>query len=130
MNKGTRVTSISSLTLATALCLGLVACSAGSKPGEAQTAAPAAAPATGQTAQRYDLKGKVMALDKAGKNLTVDAGDIPGFMSAMTMPYPVKDEHMLDNLSVGDQITAKVVSSGGDFWLENIAAVKADTPAK
>jgi protein SCO1 len=112
------------------LCLGLAACSSdASKPAETPAAAPAAAPATGQTAQRYDLKGKVVAVDKAAKKLTVDAGDIPGFMSAMTMPYPVKDEHMMDNLSVGDQITAKVVSSGGDFWLENIVPVKAE-PAK
>jgi protein SCO1/2 len=119
------------LTTIAILCLGLAACSSDApKPAETPAAAPAAAPATGQTAQRYDLKGKVVALDKAGKRLTVDAGDIPGFMSAMTMPYPVKDDHLLDNLSVGDQITAKVVSSGGDFWLENIAAVKADAPAK
>ncbi len=119
------------LTTIAILCLGLAACSSDApKPAETPAAAPAAAPATGQTAQRYDLKGKVVALDKAGKKLTVDAGDIPGFMSAMTMPYPVKDEHLLDNLSAGDQITAKVVSSSGDMWLENIAAVKADSPAK
>ena len=72
----------------------------------------------------------MVAVDKAGKRVTVDAGDIPGFMSAMTMPYAVKDEHLLDKLSAGDQITAKVVSSGGDIWLENIAAVKPDAPAK
>jgi protein SCO1/2 len=121
------------LTTIAILCLGLAACSSDApKPAETPAAAPAAAPqasTTGQTAQRYDLKGKIVAVDKAGKKLTVDAGDIPGFMSAMTMPYAVKDEHLLDNLSAGDQITAKVVSSSGDIWLENIATVKAE-PAK
>ncbi len=117
------------LTTIAILCLGFAACSSDApKPAETPAAAPAAAPATGQTAQRYDLQGKVVAMDKPGKKLTVDGGDIPGFMSAMTMPYPVKDEHLLDNLSVGDQISAKVVSSGGDFWLENIAPVKVDKP--
>jgi protein SCO1/2 len=118
------------LTTIAILGLGLAACSSDApKPAETPAAAPAAAPATGQTAQRYDLKGKVVAVDKAGKKLTVDAGDIPGFMSAMTMPYAVKDEHLLDNLSAGDQITAKVVSSSGDIWLENIVPVKVE-PAK
>jgi protein SCO1 len=118
------------LTTIAILCLGLAACSSDApKPSETPAAAPAAAPATGQTAQRYDLKGKVVAIDKAAKKLTVDAGDIPGFMSAMTMPYQVKDEHLLDNLLAGDQITAKIVSSGGDMWLENIVPVKPE-PAK
>jgi protein SCO1 len=125
MNKGTRVTSMFSVTLAV-LCLGLAACSS-PEPSQAQTPAPAAA---AQTAQRYDLKGKVVAVDKIGKKLTVDHEAIPGFMGAMTMPYPVKDEHLLDNLSPGDQVTAKVVSSGGEIWLENIAAVNAAAPAK
>ena len=116
----------------TALCLGLMACSADSAPKPTEAPAPAAAAAQSQpaTAQRYDLKGKVVAVDKAGKKLTVDHEAIVGFMSAMTMPYPVKDEHLLDNLSPGDQVTAKVVSSGGEIWLENIVTVKADAPAK
>jgi protein SCO1/2 len=78
---------------------------------------------------RYDLNGKVVAVDKSAKRLTVDHGDIPGFMGAMTMPYAVKDEHLLDNLKAGDQISAKVVSTGSEFWLENIA-VKPGAPGK
>ena len=72
---------------------------------------------------RYDLKGKIISVDKAAKQLTVDHEAIPGFMSAMTMGYPVKDERGLDNLAPGDQITAKVVSSNGSYWLEEIAVV-------
>ena len=45
-------------------------------------------------------------------------------MGAMTMTYPVKDEHLLDDVSVGEPITATVVSSGRDYWLEAIAAAK------
>jgi Cu/Ag efflux protein CusF len=105
----------------TALFLGLVACSSQPKPTEAQT--PAQSPQT--QLQRYDLKGKVVSVDKSAKKLTVDHEAIPGFMGAMTMPYPVKDEHLLDNLSPGDQVTAKVVSGAGEFWLENIATTNA-----
>jgi protein SCO1/2 len=76
-------------------------------------------------AQRYDLKGRVVAIDKPGKRLTVDHEAIPGFMGAMTMAYPVKDEHLLDALSPGEPITAKVMSTGGEFWLEDVAAAPA-----
>ena len=73
---------------------------------------------------RYDLKGKIVSVDKSAKQLTVDHEAIPGFMGAMTMGYPVKDERALDGLSPGDQVTAKVVSSNGSYWLEDIAVVK------
>jgi Cu/Ag efflux protein CusF len=119
--------------------IGLMACSSPPKQNDAQTPAAVQPPAAAQSQQtqpqqaqpqRYDLKGKVVSIDKSGKNVTVDHGDIPGFMGAMTMPYPVKDEHLLDNLSPGDQITAKVVSTGGDVWLENIVTVKTGAPPK
>jgi Cu/Ag efflux protein CusF len=113
--------------------IGLMACSSPPKQSDAPppaAAQPAAAQAQQTQPQRYDLKGKVVSVDKSGKMVTVDHGDIPGFMGAMTMPYPVKDSHLLDNLSPGDQITAKVVSASGDVWLENIVTVNAGAPAK
>ena len=133
-----RQAQILSVTIAS-VSIGLMACSSPPKQNDAPTPAAAqpqqAQPPQAQAPpqaqpQRYDLKGKVVSIDKPGKKTTVDAEDIPGFMGAMTMPYPVRDEHLLDNLSPGDQITAKVVSTGGDFWLENIMKVSAGTPAK
>lgn len=66
----------------------------------------------------------VVAVDKAQKQVTVDHGDIPGFMGAMTMPYPVKDAHSLDSLASGDQITADVMADGSKVWLENIVVTQ------
>jgi Cu/Ag efflux protein CusF len=100
-------------------------------PPASQSASPPAMQAQPSASQpvRYNLEGKVVAIDKPAKKLTVDGGDIPGFMSAMTMPYAVKDEHLLDNLKPGDPITASIVSTGSEFWLENIV-VKPGAPAK
>jgi protein SCO1/2 len=119
---GTHTTRTLSVTVV-ALCVQLMACSSPPKQSEPQISTPAQSPQTER--QRYDLKGKVVSIDKPGKRLTVDHEAIPGFMGAMTMPYPVKDEHLLDNLSPGDQVTAKVVSGGGQFWLENIETTNA-----
>jgi len=62
--------------------------------------------------------------------VVVDAGDIPGFMSAMTMGYPVKNQNLLAPLSAEDQITADVVVNGNDMYLENIVVVKKADQAK
>lgn len=102
---------------AAGLALMAVACGGPSRQEPpASTGAPSAS-------ARYDLKGRVVSVDQTGKRLTVDHEAIPGFMGAMTMAYPVRGEHGLEGLAVGDQVTAKVVSSEGSYWLEEVAVV-------
>src|SRR5580658_8696578 len=126
---GTRTYTTRTLSVTiVALCFQLTACSSPPKQSEPQISTPAQSRQT--EPQRFDLKGKVVSIDKPGKKLQVDHEAIPGFMGAMTMPYPVKDEHLLDNLSPGDQVTAKVVSTSGAFWLENIVIANPGTLAK
>jgi protein SCO1 len=75
-------------------------------------------------ARRYHLKGKVVQVDKAQQHLVIDHEEIPGFMGAMTMPYPVADAGTLEQVSPGDQITADVVVSQNQIRLENVVVVK------
>ena len=133
--KGTAGIPVLSAAMVVGACLMLVGC--GSQSNQSATppaATPAAATSASEPAasgpKRYDLRGKVVAVDKAGKSLTVDGEDIPGFMMAMTMGYPVKDAALLEHLSPGDQITAKVVSSDGNYWLEDVAPAGKPTPSK
>ena len=110
------------------LLLGLVALSfwpAGC--GSNSNPSPTSSPTSGQadTAEkRYHLAGTVVAIDKDQNHLIVNHGDIPGFMSAMTMPYPVADPETLNRVAVGDQITADVVVANGEAKLENVVVVK------
>ena len=118
MRTNTTRASMAALGL-TLLC---VACGGPSKhPAASQ---PAASQAQASEAKRYDLRGKVIAIDKPGKRVTVDHQAIPGFMEAMTMAYPVKDATALDGLSPGEEITATIVSSDGMYWLEDIAPAR------
>src|SRR5690242_14567802 len=71
-------------------------------------------------AKRYHLKGKVVSVDKRASMANIDGEDIPGFMGAMTMPYPVKPASELDKLAPGDVITGDVVVQDDNSWLENI----------
>jgi len=83
-----------------------------------------------QGPRRYALQGRVLAIDKPTNQVTVDAGDIPGFMSAMAMPYAVKDPRSLDSLAPGDQVTADVVVNDTDVKLENLVVVKKAAESK
>ncbi len=60
-------------------------------------------------ARTYQLKGQVLAVDAATREILVKHEDIPGFMPAMTMPYTVKDAALLTDRAPGDLITATLV---------------------
>lgn len=79
--------------------------------------------------QRYHLVGKVVSVDTAQGILLVDHQAIPGFMDAMTMPYPVPDTAALAALAPGDEITADVVITPTGGHLENIVVTKKETGA-
>jgi protein SCO1/2 len=72
--------------------------------------------------RRYPLQGEVVAKNPATGEITVNHGDIPGFMSAMTMPYRVKDLVAMQKVQPGDKIAAEAVvgNDRSDYWLENI----------
>jgi Cu/Ag efflux protein CusF len=99
---------------AMALSIGISGCRS-SKPAPAQP---------DQGPKRYPLNGRVVRVEPDKLQVVVDHGDIPGFMSAMTMGYSVKNPNLLTPLSPEDQITADVVVNGDDVYLENIVVVK------
>ena len=100
-----------------AILASAVSCNRGSKD----------ATQTRASTKRYHLAGTVVSVDKRAHMVNVDGQEIPGFMSAMTMPYTVKPENELDELSPGDSISADVVVQGESSWLENVSVTKAGT---
>jgi protein SCO1/2 len=75
---------------------------------------------TTSASKRYQLSGVVLSKDQAHHTITVDAKEIPGFMAAMAMPYPVNSTAQLEALTSGDKITAEVFVQGDHYWLDNI----------
>jgi Cu(I)/Ag(I) efflux system periplasmic protein CusF len=55
-------------------------------------------------AQTHHGTGTVRAVLPRVHRLVVDAGDIPGYMPAMEMSYPVEPAGLLDGLKRGDRI--------------------------
>ena len=112
------------------VCTVVVALAALAAAACGQQAAPKAegkpAAARAQEVKRYPLKGKIVAIKAATNALAIDAADIPGFMSAMTMDYAVHSAQSLNGLNAGDEITADVVvpADGSGTYVENIVVTK------
>ena len=87
--------------------------------------------ATSPNAKRYPLKGKVVSVDKMKKTAKIEHDDIPGYMDAMTMDFPIHADWVWDDLTPGSEIHAELVVDNGSkdpFWLENIGIVAAPDP--
>lgn len=74
--------------------------------------------------RRFDLKGKVVVVEKDKQLVTIDHEDIKGYMPAMTMPFTVPSEADLEILAPEDQVTATLVVDGSHSWLEELIIVK------
>jgi Copper binding periplasmic protein CusF len=84
--------------------------------------APAPAAET-RPAKRYTLHGKVLRLNAQDHTATIQGEAIPGWMGAMTMPYPVKHEQDWQALRLQEVITATVeVQEEGDYALSDVQA--------
>lgn len=84
------------------------------------------------TAKRYNLKGKVVSVDRAAKKATIDHGDIPGYMPPMTMEFPVRADWVWDDLTPGSEVRAELVvdNAKGEYWLENLGILSASNPGQ
>ena len=74
--------------------------------------------------KRYDLKGKVVMVEKEKHLVTISHEDVQGLMPAMTMPFTVPNQSDLDFLAPDDQVSATLVVDGSQSWLENLFVVR------
>jgi len=74
--------------------------------------------------KRYDLKGKVVAVNKSERTATIAHEDIKGYMPAMTMPFKIKSDADLELLKPGDQVTGTLVVDDVASWVEITAIVE------
>jgi protein SCO1/2 len=63
------------------------------------------------------MRGEVVRLDTRQRIATVKHGKIDGWMEAMTMDFPVREDRDLKALSPGSAIVAKVYVQDLEFWI-------------
>ena len=86
------------------------------------------APKRSANEKRYDVKGKVVAVEKDKQLVTVAHEDIKDYMPAMTMPFTVPAAWVYEvPLVPGDHITATLVVDGVKSWLEDVVITKETT---
>lgn len=81
--------------------------------------------------KRYELRGKVISVDRAGKKAEIDHEAIPGFMPRMTMTFPVREDWVWEDLRPGVDIRAELVvdnSADEPYWLEKIGIIALPNP--
>jgi len=70
--------------------------------------------------RRFELSGKIVAVEPDKRQVTVSHGDIKGYMPGMTMPFTVRDQIDLKELAPNDMLTATLVVDGSHTWLEDL----------
>ena len=70
--------------------------------------------------KRFELKGKVVSVDKTQRQVTIAHERIPGFMDAMTMPFNIREDWALAALAPGQAVEATLVVQGDRSWIEGI----------
>ncbi len=75
--------------------------------------------------RRFQLKGRVVAVDLTKGKLEVDHEEIPGYMPAMRMPFPLADTDVLKSIESGDEIQATLVVDDLGYRLEQPIITKA-----
>ncbi len=74
-----------------------------------------------ESLRQFPLKGVIQKVDRSRAEITVAHEAIPGFMDAMTMTYPVRDDpQVIAILAPGDRIEATLSLQGDRYWLERV----------
>jgi len=79
--------------------------------------------------KRFELKGKVVAVEPDKHLVTVAHEEIKNYMPGMTMPFVLPDEATLGYLASGDEINATLVVDSSQSWLENVVITRQSTDA-
>ena len=90
----------------------------------ASALAVACKPRRNPNEKRYDLKGKVVAVNKSERTATIAHEEIKGYMPAMTMPFKIKNDADLEMLKASDQVTGTLVVDEVESWVEITAIVE------
>jgi protein SCO1 len=74
----------------------------------------------GDAARQYELRGQVLAIRPAAREVLIKHGDIQNFMPGMTMPFKVRDARLLESKTPGDLVTAQLMVARTEAWIAAI----------
>lgn len=108
------------------LAVTLLACGPADQGGDPT----AAEDATAGEVQRYQLRGKVIRLEPENKAALIEHEEIVGWMDAMSMRFPVRDDAEWAKLSEGGTIDATVFVNDDGFYIGEIEVSEGEEPSE
>lgn len=78
-------------------------------------------------AARYPIEGVIRGVDREEPAITLEHGEIKGYMAAMTMTFAVRETPQVE-LEVGKRIAGTLIVDGDRSWIEGISASPAARP--
>lgn len=77
-------------------------------------------------AKRYELTGKVVSVDQKNRKAKIEHDEIPGYMPAMTMDFPIKQDWVVRELKPNDRIAGvMVVEPNSNYYLDEVGIMSA-----
>lgn len=73
--------------------------------------------------RQFPFRGTVVAVDPNSKVASIHNEDVPGWMTAMTMEYPIENTREFESLRPGEKIEATVNVTADRYWLTGIHQV-------
>lgn len=84
--------------------------------------------APGRGPRTYRLVGTVRSVDRESGEVAIAHEEIPGFMPAMTMPFSLEGQAVLEDLQVGDRVEATLEVGGGATRLSDVTITELAGP--
>lgn len=78
-------------------------------------------------ARTFEVHGRIRSVDASNKAVRITHEEIPDYMPAMTMPFPVKNTTLLRGLAAGDSVQFELVVTDDDSWIARIEKIHSDT---
>src|SRR5262245_52874300 len=71
----------------------------------------------------YEVKGIIVSVDSANREVTIKHEEVPGYMKAMTMPFSVKDTNELAGLNGGESVSFRMYVTAKDGWIADLRRI-------
>ena len=71
----------------------------------------------------FDVQGRIVGFGDDGRTVIVEHEEIPGFMSAMVMPFRLAEAGGLNAFAVGDAVGFTLVVGRDQSWIEGLRAL-------
>ena len=79
--------------------------------------------------KEYEVTGVIKEVRTAGPDVVVRHDAIPGYMDAMTMPFPVRDASVLTGLQPGDAVKFRLSVTRAESWSDRFVVTAKATNA-